>query len=185
MNLRVLLVGLIALSTIGFVVGTTIERNNEDSHDESAEVVSEGSGEAHSEAEEGGETSEESEEAHSEEAEPAGEAARDESEEEFKPFGIDIEAAPFVALAAIASLGLAVAAWVQPRWLALLAVIALAMLAFSVLDIREVFHQNDESETGLMLLAAVIALLHLAAAVVAGLMARESRSNGSGASIAG
>ena len=180
MNLRVLLVALIALSTAGFVIGTTIERNSEDSHDEAAETVSEEpgeSGEAHSEEEE-----ESSEEESGEEAVQTEEATDEESEEELKPFGVDIEAAPFVALASIFSLALAGAAWTRPRWVALLGVIALAMAAFGALDVREAFHQQDEDETGLAVLAGVIAALHLAAAMVAVLMARESRSELAGSS---
>ena len=180
MNLRVLLVALIALSTAGFVIGTAIERNNEDSHDEAAETVSEESGEsgeAHSEEGEIGESAE----ASSEEAE----SGHEESEEEWEPLGVDIEAAPFVALAAIFSVALAAAAWVRPRWVALLAVIALVMVAFAALDVREVFHQQDEDETGLAVLAGVIAALHLAAGAVAALMARRADAAEDGATIAG
>jgi O-antigen ligase len=95
--------------------------------------------------------------------------------QELKPLGVDIEAAPFVALAVLASLGLAAAAWLRPRWLLLLLVVAATMLAFAALDVREIFHQQDESRTGLAVLAAAIAALHLAAATVAGLMSREAR----------
>jgi hypothetical protein len=35
--------------------------------------------------------------------------------DELRPLGIDIEAVPFVALAAVASVGLAVEAWLRPR----------------------------------------------------------------------
>ncbi len=49
------------------------------------------------------------------------------------------------------------------------------MLVFGVLDVREVFHQHDESNTGLAVLAGVIAGLHFAAAGVAALMARSAR----------
>src|SRR5204863_10063408 len=93
----------------------------------------------------------------------AGDGERD---EEFKPFGVDIEAVPFIVLAAVASFALAVAAWLRPRVIPLLALVAVAMLAFAVLDVREIVHQADESNTGLAVLAAVIALLHLAAAAV-------------------
>jgi hypothetical protein len=56
---------------------------------------------------------------------------------------------------------------------ALLAVIAGVMLAFAVLDVREVFHQLDEDRDGLALLAALVAVLHLASAAVAGLLRRR------------
>ena len=103
-----------------------------------------------------------------------GEAAHEAAHAEFKPLGVDIEAVPFVALAVLVSLGLAGAAWLRPRWLALLVVVAATMLAFAGLDVREVFHQQDESRTGSALLAAAIAALHLGAAGVAGLMGREA-----------
>jgi hypothetical protein len=94
---------------------------------------------------------------------------------ELKPLGIDIEAAPFVALAAAASLLLALGAWLRPRWLLLLVTIAGAMLVFAALDVREVFHQIDESRTGLAVLAGFVGLLHLGAAAAAGVMGREAR----------
>jgi hypothetical protein len=45
----------------------------------------------------------------------------------------------------------------------LLALVAVAMLLFGALDIREAIHQGDESNTGLVILASVIAILHLGA----------------------
>jgi Flp pilus assembly protein TadB len=95
---------------------------------------------------------------------------------ELKPLGIDIESAPFIALAAAASLLLALGAWLRPRWVLLLVGIALAMLVFAALDVREVFHQSDESRTGLAVLAGFVALLHLGAAAVAGSMGRKPRN---------
>lgn len=58
----------------------------------------------------------------------------------------------------------------------LAAVVALVMLAFTALDIREVTHQLNESHPGLAALAATIALLHLAAGAVALLTTRDTRS---------
>jgi hypothetical protein len=45
--------------------------------------------------------------------------------------------------------------------------VALAMFAFTALDIREVTHQLNESHVGLAALAATIAALHLAAGAAA------------------
>jgi hypothetical protein len=104
----------------------------------------------------------------------AAEGAGRETHAELKPLGIDIEAVPFVVLAALVSLGLAAAVWWRPRWLALLVVVAATMLAFTALDVREIFHQNDEGQTGLAVLAGAVAALHLAVAIVAGLMARAA-----------
>jgi NO-binding membrane sensor protein with MHYT domain len=54
--------------------------------------------------------------------------------------------------------------------------VALAMLAFTVLDIREVTHQLNESHAGLAALAAAIATLHLLAAAAALLTIRHART---------
>jgi hypothetical protein len=105
----------------------------------------------------------------------AAEGAHPETHAELKPLGVDIEAVPFVALAAVVSLGLGVAAWLRPRRLPLLLFVAATMLAFALLDVREVFHQRDESQTALAVLAGVVAALHLGAASVAGVMSRNAR----------
>jgi hypothetical protein len=141
MSLRAAVVGLIVLATIGFVVGTTIERNSTKSH---VEVPAETHSETSSEG----------------------------THAESQPFGIDVEAVPFIVLAAVASLGLAAAVWTRPRSLLVLGVVAVAMVLFAALDVREVFHQVDDSRTGLAVLAGVVATLHLAAAAVTALLAR-------------
>ena len=140
--------------------GTAIERNSsgESGHEGATTTSSEAgtsSGENHAQ------TSGETPATHANEsadatAEPAGEFAR----ASLRPLGIDVEAWPFVALAALASLALALAAWLRPGSVALLAFVALAMLVFAVLDVREVVHQSDIDETGLAVLAAFIAALH-------------------------
>src|SRR5437773_1654726 len=98
MSLRAAVVGLIVLATVGFVVGTTIERNSKESHAETpAAARSEGSSESHaeggeSEAKRGAEAGGEGESA------PAGdraEAGGEETHGEFQPFGVNIEAVPF------------------------------------------------------------------------------------------
>jgi Flp pilus assembly protein TadB len=184
-RLRALLVALIVISTAAFVVGTTIERNSK--HNESlATLKAEGNdahagdGAAHRKAE--GlppETSTNKSKSKEPSAEKSSghqktEGTPTESHAELKPLGIDIEAAPFVALAAAASLLLALAAWLRPRWLPLLVGIVAAMLVFAALDVREIFHQSDESRTGLTILAACVALLHVGAAAVAGIMSRRA-----------
>ena len=173
-DLRAAIAGLIVLATIGFVVGTTIERNTSESRRESpAAARSEGgSSETHSEAGEQSETSHAAERGGK--SAPGGSETRTaERHAELKPLGIDIEAVPFVVLAAVASLGLVAGVWRHPRSLELLGVVIAAMLLFVVLDVREIFHQTDERATGLALLAAVVAALHLAAATAAGLLARR------------
>lgn len=164
MTVRAAVVALIVLATAGFVVGTALERNS--THRESpAALRSEGrSGATHVE---GG-----AERKAARAAEGAGTTKA--THVEFRPLGINIEAIPFIVLAALASLALAVAAWTRPRP-AVLGVVAAAMLFFAVLDIREVFHQVDESQTGLAILAGIVAALHLAAAATAAASASRAR----------
>lgn len=142
-RLRLLCVALLAVTTALFIIGTTVEK---DSHDESTEVVNEESGEpegAHSE--EG-----ESEEAHAEEGES----------EEATIFGLDRESNGLIAAAAVVSLALAALVWFRPRREVWIAVVVVG-LAFAVFDVDEVRHQLDESEDGLALLAASVAIGHL------------------------
>ena len=89
--------------------------------------------------------------------------------------GTDPESTPLVVLAIVASLLLAAGCWFRPEWRWLLVVTAFAMAAFAVLDLREVIHQLDESDTGLASVAGVVATLHVAAAVTAVILARRSR----------
>jgi hypothetical protein len=66
----------------------------------------------------------------------------------------------------------------------LAAVVVLAMLAFTALDIREVIHQLHESHPGLAALAATVALLHMLADAAALLVTRGARSQSGGISAA-
>ena len=175
MSLRAVLVALIALATVSFVVGTAIERNSagESGHHEGTtparSEASASSGENHAE------TGSEPTEAHAKEGAAATEANGESSHAELRPLGIDVEEWPFVALAALGSLALALAAWLRPDAVALLALVGAAMLAFAVLDVREVIHQSDIGKTGLTVLAAFIGVLHAGAAVVAFTMAARAR----------
>jgi len=147
---------MILVATAGFVIGTSIERHN--THHESAAAPS-AEGVTVPDAEGGGES------AATHAAETGG--GTTEQHEELRPLGIDVEAVPFVGLAALASLALAALGWTKSRWLLGLAAIAVAMLVFGALDVREVFNQSDESHTGLAILAAAIAALHFGATVLA------------------
>lgn len=89
-----------------------------------------------------------------------------------KLLGLDPEAAGLVVAAAVASLLLALAVWFRPEQTLLFLLVAAAMLLFAALDIREAIHQSDESKSGLVVLASVIALLHLAAGGLALYLAR-------------
>jgi hypothetical protein len=172
---RALLVALLVASTVAFVVGVSIERSSADTHAEPAAATQGG---------EGGESSAE----HAAEAgadEGHAETARRETDEGASEsfFGVDYEATPFVALVVLFSLGLAAAVWLRPRWALLLGAVAVAMVVFAALDVREVVHQLDESKGGLALLAGVVAVGHLAAAALAALMSRSTASAG-GSSLA-
>lgn len=92
-----------------------------------------------------------------------------------KLFGINPEATGLVIIAValsllLAALILTVGSPLVP------AAVAAAMLAFAVLDVREVTHQLTESRPGLAALAAAVALLHLLTAVSALLVARAALS---------
>jgi hypothetical protein len=89
--------------------------------------------------------------------------------------GINPEATGLVVIAvAVSALLAALMLTVGSPLLA--AVVALVMLAFAALDIREVTHQLTESHSGLAALAATVALLHLAAGAGALLTTRGSHS---------
>lgn len=174
MNARVLLVALLVVSTAAFAVGVSIERSSGDTHSETPAVdeSSSATGESGEEAEghaEGGAGAQ----AHVDEGGGAGEESNSET-----LLGIDLEAAPFVALAAAFSLALAVAVWLRPTRALLLAGVVVAMVAFAALDVREVFHQLDESKTGLAVLAVTVAALHLGAALVAARLRGEATPAG-------
>jgi hypothetical protein len=183
MQPRLLLVLLLVAATALLVVGVSVEKSSGDTHEESGAAATEqASGDEH--AEESGEGAESGEEGESGEASEAGEAggghaesaAGQASEEDETLLGTDLEATGFVALAAVVSLALALALWLRPGWAQLLAVVVVVMVAFAALDVREVFHQIDEDDGGLALLAGVVAALHLVAAGVALLMRRLSSS---------
>ena len=147
-RLRLLGVALLVATTALFVIGTTVEK---DSHDESTETVSE--------------EADETEGAHSEEGESE-EAHADEGEsEEATIFGLDRESNGLIVAAAVMSLVLAALVWFRPRREAWIAVVVLG-LAFAVFDVDEVRHQLDESENGLALLAAAVAVGHVLTAGV-------------------
>ena len=64
-----------------------------------------------------------------------------------------------------------------------LTMVAAAVVAFglgaTVLDVREVLHQQREGRPGLVAVATLVALLHLAAASIAAILATRSRPQAS------
>jgi Flp pilus assembly protein TadB len=160
MALNRLLAVVIVMATAAFAIGVSIEKS--DRHTETGEEV------AHVE---GTEESGESGEAHA--AETVAPESHSESEEGEELLGINVESTPLVVLAVAFSLALAIGVWLRPELGSLLVLVSLAMLAFAVLDLREVIHQLDEDETGLAVLAGLVAPLHTAAAVLAFKLERE------------
>jgi len=171
--LRWTLVALLVASTALFAIGVGAEHSESDTHAEPAAVQNEETGAepegAHDEAGETGEAS--TEEAHSETG------AGDTGSEDEQVLGVDLESTPLIVLAVLTGLGLAALTATRVGRLRgfLLAVAAIA-LAWAVLDVREVVHQLDESNTGIAVIAISVAVLHLAAAAVSGRLARQPLS---------
>ena len=90
-------------------------------------------------------------------------------------FGIDIESTGLVVAAVAVSLLLAIALWLSDGFVVPLALAGFALVA-AIFDVREVFHQIDESRTNLTVIAAIVAALHLA--VVAGGLVLARRVTG-------
>jgi hypothetical protein len=154
-RLRLTLVGLLAVSTVLFGVGVIAERSNSDTHAEP---------EAAAHVEESGEP------------EGAHEEVGEEHDEDERLLGVDLESTPLVVLAVLAGLGLAVlAAGRIGRLRGFLLGVTIVALAWAALDIRELVDQIDESRTGIALVAAAVAVLHLAAAAVSGRLAGQPR----------
>jgi hypothetical protein len=84
--------------------------------------------------------------------------------------GIDLEGTPFVIVALVASIALAIALVVLHSR-ALLVVTIVIALTFAIADVREVFHQLHE-RPGLAALATVVALAHVIATAAASRGAR-------------
>lgn len=145
-----LLAALIVVATVAFAVGVSIERSQESNETPAEAAHVEGS------SPESGEIAGE---------EVAGESHSEASSETL--LGINPESIPLLIVAIVVSLGLSAAVWLRPDLTIVLIVVAVAMLAFAALDIREVVHQLDASRDGLAVLAAFIAVLHAAAAVLA------------------
>jgi hypothetical protein len=155
-RLQLALAALLVAATAVFAAGAIAERSQPDTHAESATREAG----AHREV---GEASERP---------PAGEQAGAAD----AVFGVDAESVPLIALAAIGGLGLAAVAAGSPgRRTGVLLAIAAITLAWTALDVREAAHQLDESRTGIAVAAILAAVLHLAAAILAGALAARTR----------
>jgi Flp pilus assembly protein TadB len=160
---RLLLAAVMTAATALFVVGVSVERAQPDQHAGERAEQSHETGESHAE------TGEEAVETHG--APSVGESGHDTHQEEPRILGIDPESTPLVVVAIVGSLLLVAAVLRWSHATALLAFVAVAMLAFAALDVREVTHQLDEDQAGVAILAASVATLHLAAAALAGMQA--------------
>jgi hypothetical protein len=82
--------------------------------------------------------------------------------------GVDLESTPMIVLAVLAGIALTIVAASPLGTLRVIVLaLALAALAWTALDIREVVHQANESRTDLTIIAAIVAALHAAAAALA------------------
>jgi hypothetical protein len=174
-TLRITAALLLVLATIVFVIGVMAERSiaGEASETRPSEAVTatsneqleEASGEGTEGHEEGEAAEGAQEDAHADEAaEPHSEA----NETSETILGINLESTSTVAAAVLISLLLAAALWFWGTPPTLVVAGAVALL-FAVLDLREVAHQLSEGRSGLVAVALLAAVLHAAAAVVAGL----------------
>ena len=174
---RWLLSSLLIAGAALFAIGVAAERNANDTHTETgnetantAEPGAEATAPTGEAAEAGGgevaHTDETNGEGTAPTAEPVGEAAGH-SESSGETFlGLNLESTPLVIIAAAASVVLAVLNWRRNLRALLFATLAFAVV-FAVFDIAEVAHQIRESRAGLALLAATIALVHVATTFVA------------------
>jgi hypothetical protein len=162
--MRGALVALLIGSAILFLIGSTIERNQ--NHRETTPTAhAEGSGE-----EGGDETGTEgAKPAETHVDEPHGEAGA-------KLLGVNTESLALSIVAVVVSFLLAVAVWlrIRPRWV--LPAVAVFGLVFAAGDAREVVHQLDESNNGLATVASILIALHLAIGVIAALLLRPGSS---------
>lgn len=90
-------------------------------------------------------------------------------------FGVDIESTGLVVAAVAVSLIFAVALWLSGSVAVPFALAGFALVA-AVFDVRELFHQIDESRTNLTVIAAVVAALHLTVVAGALNLAQRARS---------
>ncbi len=170
--MRTVLAALLVAATALFAVGAIAERSQ--AHETTAaDVHTAGESPA---AQEQTETSGESTEAHEN-----GVAVETYTEASEAVLGVNVESTPLIVLAVLVGLGLA--ALVASRFgrsPGVMIAVALIAIAWAALDIREVVHQLDESRTGIAVIAIVVAVLHLAAALLAARLAARERHPAAG-----
>jgi len=169
-RLKLLLVCTLIASTALFAAGVAIER----SQSETSEAP--GGEASHTDEGTGGEgpgTTEGGPGEGSTSGKPATTVEHSDSDAVF--LGVDLESWWLVGIVVVGSLGLALAIWFRPLRPSLVLTGVLA-LVFAVFDLAEASHQVSASQTGLVAIATVVALLHLATAglAVAALRAPEA-----------
>lgn len=165
---RQVIAGLLITAAALFVIGVSAE-GNEDTHtDEPTSEAAETN-----QREEATEAAGEAAEAHAEneagkqsEAREQQEAAEEGEKDEQVVLGLDPESPLLVGAAVVVSILLA-GLTLARRDRRLLLTVAVFAGAFAVLDAAEMVHQLDEDNTGLAVLATVIAVLHAGAALLA------------------
>ena len=167
LSLRVWLAILLVASALLFFAGIYLERGSV-STETPAAVVPSSQPEA-SPAESGGEAGHS--EALAASAETGGETATEHAAEA-RPLGIDLESPLLVGGAIAISLVLAFAVLRTTNPLVPIAIIGVALL-FTLFDVLEVIHQLGGSRSGLALIAAVLAVLHIATALLAVRLVRQ------------
>ncbi len=127
--------------------------------------------------ESGAATHEESSDASEDVEQAAHDESREVAETGERILGINLESTPLVVAAVAVSFVLAAATWRRDRRLVLL-VTALFAAGFALLDVAEFSHQIRRSAVTIAVIAAVIALLH----AVAALLAEQRRATGTASS---
>ena len=173
LSLRAWLAILLVASALLFFVGIYLERGLTPAPEIPVAAVPSSHPEA-SPAEGGGEAGEAG---HSESPAASAEAAGETTAEhaaEARPFGIDLESPILVGGAIVISLVLASAVVRSANPLVPMAVLGFAVL-FTLFDVLEVSHQLGASRTGLALIAAILAVLHVAIGWLALRLIRQAR----------
>jgi hypothetical protein len=175
-RLRAALVLLLVGSGLLFAIGSTIERHQH--HTEHHPAATAASGGSSAAAEATGESAGESAGESTGETRPAENnkpAVESHGEAGAKILGVNTESVVLMVIAVVASLLLALAVWLG-RWPRLVLVCVAGFgLVFAAGDGRELVHQLDESNGGLAAIAAILIVLHLAVAVLAGALYPRGR----------
>jgi hypothetical protein len=162
-RLKLLLVCSLLASTALFTVGVAIERSHTETTEAPGGEVSH-TGETGSGGEAVGSAESGSGKENPSPAETAATAEPAHGDAVF--FGIDLESWGLVGVVVVLSIGLTLAVWLRPLKL-LLALTGVFAVVFAAFDLAEVSHQVSASQLGLVVTAAIVALLHLATAGLA------------------